>query len=66
MIEDVSKDIRACDVEHHVVHFYMEGGVLKHQIADLPEDCYSRERKDTVLRRELEETVQGELLAHFK
>lgn len=66
MIEDVSKDIRACDVEHHVVHFYMEGGVLKHQIADLPEDCYSRERKDPVLRRELEETVQGELLAHFK
>ncbi len=28
MIEDVSKDIRACDVEHHIVHFYLEGGKL--------------------------------------
>ena len=32
MIEDVSQDIRACDVEHHVVHFYMEGDVLRYQI----------------------------------
>ena len=66
MIEDVSKDIRACDVEHHVVHFYLEDGTLKYRIADLSEDCYSREREDSVLRRKLEETVQGELLAHFR
>lgn len=66
MIEDVSRDIRACDVEHHMVHFYLEGGVLRHRITDLPEDCYGRERKDALLRSKLEETVQGELLAHFK
>lgn len=66
MIEDVSKDIRACDVEHHVVHFYLEDGTLKYRIADLSEDCYSREREDAVLRRKLEETLQGELLAHFR
>lgn len=66
MIEDVSKDIRACDVEHHIVHFYMEEGQLKYQIANLSEDCYGRERKDPVLSQKLEETVRGELLAHFK
>lgn len=66
MIEDVSKDIRACDVEHHIVHFYMEDETLKYRITDLPEDCYSREREDAVLRQKLEETVQGELLAHFR
>ncbi len=66
MIEDVSKEIRACDVEHHIVHFYMEEGMLKHRFKDLPEDGYGRERKDRVLRQKLEETVQGELLAHFK
>lgn len=66
MIEDVSAEIRACDVEHHVVHFYMEGGILKYRIENLSEDCYGQERKDRVLRGKLEETVQGELLAHFK
>ena len=66
MIEDVSQDIRACDVEHHVVHFYMEGDVLRYQIADLPEDGYGRVREDAVLRQKLEETVQGELMAHFR
>ena len=65
MIEDVSKDIRACDVEHHIVHFYLEGGKLCHKIAGLLEDCYKREREDGILSRKLEETVQGELLAHF-
>ena len=66
MIEDVSKDIRACDVEHHVVHFYMEDGALRYRFADLSEDCYGREREDGLLRRNLEETVAGELMAHFK
>ncbi len=66
MIEDVSKEIRACDVEHHVVHFYEEEGELKYRISDLPEGCYAREREDVVLNRYLQETVQGELMAHFK
>jgi len=66
MIEDVSESIRAWDVEHHVVHFCAEDGVLRCRIADLPEDGYSRERDDALLRQQLEATVQGELLAHFR
>lgn len=66
MIEDVSEDIKACDVEHHMVHFYVESGMLKYKIANLSEDCYGREREDGILRGKLKETVQGELLAHFK
>ena len=66
MIEDVSESIRAWDVEHHVVHFYEEDGVLRFRIADLPESGYSRERDDPLLQRQLEATVQGELLAHFR
>lgn len=66
MIEDVSEDIRACDVEHHMVHFYMEGGELKYQIVNLSEDCYGRERKDGILKDKLMEAVQGELIAHLR
>lgn len=66
MIEDVSKEIRACDVEHHVVHFYEKDGKLSYQISDLLEDCYSRESEDKILNQKLQETVQGELFAHFK
>lgn len=66
MIEDVSEDIRAWDVDHHIVHFYEEDGVLRYKIADLPEDRYGRESGDVVLREKLQETVQAELMAHFK
>ena len=66
MIEDVSGDIRAWDVEHHMVHFYVEDGELQYRIRDLDEDCYGREREDGVLNQKLLETVQGELMAHFK
>jgi len=66
MIEDVSKEIRSCDVEHHVVHFYEKDGVLNYRIANLSEDCYGRERKDGILKQKLQETVQGELMAHLK
>lgn len=66
MIEDVSKDIRACDVEYHIVRFSMEEGGLKYQIVNLSENGYRKEREDHVLRQKLEETFQGELMAHFK
>ena len=66
MIEDVSKEIRSCDVEHHVVHFYEEDGILNYQITNLSEDCYGHERKDGILNQKLQETVQGELMAHLK
>lgn len=66
MIEDVSEEIRACDVEHHMVHFYEEQGRLTFRIANLSENCYQRERADSILRDRLKETVAGELMAHLK
>lgn len=66
MIEDVSKDIKACDVEHHIIHFYETDGVLDYRIADLSEDCYGRESENGVLNQKLNEAVQGELTAHFQ
>lgn len=66
MIEDVSEDIRAWDVEHHIVHFYQESGALNYRFSNLSENCYGREREDAVLQARLQETVQGELMAHFK
>lgn len=66
MIEDVSKEIRACDVEHHMIHFYEKDGILNYRIANLSESCYGREREDAVLGQKLLEAVQGELMAHFK
>lgn len=66
MIEDVSAEIRAGDVNHHMVHFYLEDGRLTYAFTDLPEDCYRTEQKDPILRERLEETVKGELMAHLK
>lgn len=66
MIEDVSKEIKASDVEHHIVHFYEKDGTLQYQFANIREDSYMQEQKDLVLREKLQETVQGELMAHLK
>jgi len=66
MIEDVSKEIRACDVEHHIVHFYEKDGVLDYRIANISEDCYGRESEHGILGEKLKDAVQGELTAHFK
>lgn len=66
MIEDVSQEIRAWDVEHHIVHFYAENGELNYKISNLSEDCYRREGEDDILGQKLKETVQGELAAHFQ
>jgi rubrerythrin len=66
MIEDVSEEIRASDVEHHMIHFYEENDELVYQICDLSEDCYSRERRDPILRENLTETVQHEMMAYLK
>lgn len=66
MIEDVSAEIRASDVEHHIVHFSMENGELHWRFQDLPEGCYETERKDGILKEKLEETVKAEMMAHLK
>ncbi|MDY3920362.1 MAG: metallophosphoesterase [Candidatus Limivivens sp.] len=66
LIEDVSEDIRACDVEHHMVHFFREDGELRYRFDNLPENAYERERRDPILKENLEKTVAGELMAHLK
>ena len=66
LIEDVSEDIRACDVEHHIVHFYMQDGVLRYRFENLSENGYEKERKVSILKENLEKTVANELMAHLK
>ena len=66
MIEDVSDEIRASDVDHHVVHFRLEGDELRYQFEVLPENVYDRERSDEVLCKQLRATVQDEMMAHLK
>lgn len=66
MIEDVSAEIRASDVNHHMVHFALEEGKLSYRFTDLSEDGYNRERKDEILRKQLVASVKDELLAHLK
>ena len=66
LIEDVSEDIRACDVEHHMVHFFMEEGRLTYRFDELSENAYEKERKVPILRENLEKTVASELMAHLK
>lgn len=66
LIEDVSEDIRACDVEHHIVHFYIQDGVLRYRFENLSENGYEKERKVSILKENLEKTVANELMAHLK
>lgn len=66
MIEDVSEEIKASEVDYHIVRFFMEEGVLRHRIVDLTEMYYKREQQEPVLKEKLEEAVKGELYAHLK
>ena len=66
LIEDVSEEIRACDVEHHMVHFFMEEKELKYRFDDLSENAYDKERNVPMLKESLEKTVMSELMAHLK
>lgn len=65
-IEDVSEDIRACDVDHHIVRFFLENGKLTHRVVDLESVPYNREVQDKVISEEIEGALTGELMAHFK
>lgn len=66
MIEDVSEEIRAADVEHHMIHFYIKNGEIKYRFENLWDNCYGKEAKDPILRDQIMATVQGELMAHLK
>lgn len=63
-IEDVSPEIRAADIEHHVVKFVPDGsGELECVFCDLP--ARTAAEHDHLLQRELETAVRGELMAHL-
>jgi rubrerythrin/predicted phosphodiesterase len=66
MIEDVSADIRAADVNYHVVRFTYANNQLAYKIIDLNHTMYSKENTDTIMRSKLYDTVKDELLAHLK
>lgn len=66
LIEDVSEDIRACDVEHHMVHFYLEEGILSYRFDNLDENSFGRERKNPMLKENLEKTVAASDMDHFE
>lgn len=66
MIEDVSEEIKASDVDYHIVRFFMEEGRLCYRIVDLTEMYYKREQLEPVLKEKLEEAVKGELYAHLR
>lgn len=66
MIEDVSEEIKASDIEHHMIHLYSDKGEIKYKFDFLKEDAYRREAKDPILKEKILETVQGELMAHLR
>lgn len=66
MIEDVSEEIKAADVEHHIVRFFRKNGELCHKFQVLDEMSYEREQRDKITRSQLEETVKGELYAFLR
>lgn len=66
MIEDVSEEIKAADVDHHIVRFRVENGALRHEIVDLSDIPYRKESSGPILRERLSETVAGELMAHLR
>ena len=66
MIEDISADIKAADVNYHIIQFTYEQDQLHYAIFDLNHTLYGRENTDTIIRSKLYDTVQGELMAHLK
>lgn len=66
MIEDISADIKAADVNYHIIQFAYKEGKLNYNILDLSHTMYSRENTDAIIRSKLYDTVKDELLAHLK
>lgn len=65
MIEDVSENIKASDVEHHIVQFSYNNGNLSHKFVELSDISYRREIQDPINKDKLLEGVKGELFAHL-
>jgi rubrerythrin/predicted phosphodiesterase len=65
MIEDVSANIKAADVEHHIVRFCWNGTALTYHIQDLNCAAYTKENGDPIGKEKVFEAVQSEMMAHF-
>ena len=65
-IEDVSKDIKASDVEHHIVRLFCEDGKLRHEFVWLRGMPYAREEEDAINADMLKTVVGNEMTAHLK
>lgn len=65
MIEDVSSDIRAADVNYHVIKFFCHDGVLQYKIVDLQHSFYPREKTHPIIQQQLLTAIQNELMAQL-
>lgn len=78
-IEDVSENIKAGDVNHHIVRIEMNASSetsralgetsncgMRFAFEDLPRGFFMREVKDKILRERLEESVKNEMMAHLQ
>lgn len=66
MIEDVSENIHAADVNYHVIKFEFENGALHYRVVDLEHTMYGRENSNPIVKGKLLETIQGEMMAHLR
>ena len=66
MIEDVSEDIHAADVNYHVVKFGCQDGKFTYRIVDLNHGMYQRENGNPIVKQQLLVAIQEELMAHLQ
>lgn len=66
MIEDVSDDIRAADVNYHVIKFFCSEGSLQYKIVDLQHSFYPQEKNHPITKHHLLAAIQNELMAHLQ
>lgn len=65
-IEDISEQIKAADVNHHIIRFTWNGQEVTHEFVELDEFVYHNEANHPILHEQLMDSVKGELLAHLK
>lgn len=65
MIEDVSENIKASDIEHHIISFVFENNQLNHQFIALNKTSYKKEITNSIIHNQVMGTIEEELLAHL-
>lgn len=66
MIEDVSEEIKASDIDYHIIRFEVKNGALSYKIVDLGDRPYLHETADLIMEEKLADAVKGELYAHLR